>query len=411
MKALQACVLLTVSAGAWTCRVWAQHGPPASPVAVAPIVQREVPASMKLVGTVLPHRQSTVAAEVAGTVVQMDIDEGQFVRAGQLLCRLGDDLLKLRLAEAKARLGFLQAQLDELEAGTRAETIEQRKAELEEAEAILNKWEFERKRVLDLYERSQASDKERHDVEMEYLAARRRVARARAMYEIAVHGPRPQEISRARFDVEAQKQVVAQIQHDLDKTRIVAPFDGFLVTKHCELGEWVTVGGAVCELVALEKVRVRADVPQRIIRFARPGAPARVQIDSIGFAASGTISRVIPAGDANARSFPVEIDLPNPEHTLLAGMFAWVYVPAGAPGPRLLVPKDALVTRGDVTQVFVVRRQGPAAMAMPVVVETGLEWGELIEVRGGGLKPGDSVVVRGNERLYGPMPVIPKNDK
>jgi len=308
-----------------------------------------------------------------------------------------------------SRLDFLQAQLDELEAGTRKETIEQRKAELEEAEAMLSKWEFERKRVLELYERNQASDKERHDTEMEYLAARRRVARAKAMYEIAVNGPRPQQIARARFDVEAQKQVVAQIRHDLEKTRIVAPFDGFVAAKLTELGQWVAAGGAVCRLVALEKVRVRADVPQRVIRFARADAPARVRIDSIGFAAAAEISRVIPTGDASARTFPVEIDLPNADHRLLAGMFAWVFVPAGDPGPRLLAPKDALVTRGSVTQVFVVRRQGPTAMAVPVVVETGLEWGALIEVRGPGLKAGEQVVVRGNERLFGPMPVIPKN--
>ncbi len=381
------------------------------PVAVAPIVQREIPASIKLVGTVQPDREATVAAEVAGAVVQMDVEEGQFVRAGDLLCRLGDELLKLRLAEAQARLGFLQAQLDELEAGTRKETIEQRKAELEEAQAMLEKWEFERKRVLDLFERNQASDKERHDVEMEYLAARRRMTRAKALYDIAIRGPRPQEIARARYDVEAQKHVVAQIQHDLNKTRIVAPFDGFVTEKLTELGQWVAAGGAVCRLVALEQVRVRADVPQRVIRFATAGAPARVQIESLGYARAAKISRVIPTGDPTARTFPVEIDLPNAEHRLLAGMFAWVFVPAGEPGPRLLVPKDALVTRGNVTQVFVVRQQGPAAMAMPVVVETGLEWGELIEVRGPGLKPGGKVVVRGNERLYGPMPVIPKNAK
>jgi multidrug efflux pump subunit AcrA (membrane-fusion protein) len=119
------------------------------------------------------------------------------------------------------------------------------------------------------------------------------------------------------------------------------------------------------------------------------------------------ITRVIPVANPAARTFPVEIDLPNADHTVLPGMFCWVRVPAGPPGRRLLAHRDAIVARGTSKQVFVVRREGNATAALPVTVTTGLEVGGEIEVSSAELQAGDLLVVRGNERLFGPTPVEP----
>ena len=378
------------------------------PVAVTPVVEREIAASIKLVGTLLADRSAVVAAEVPGVVVTFSAREGQFMAQGEVICRCDPTTARLQREEARARLGSLRARLEELENGTRPEELRRLRAAVEEATALYQKWEFERQRVVTLFERSQSSEKERHDTEMEYLAAKRRLSQNQAALEQAENGPRPEEIAQARYEVAGQEAVMRRSERDLEKTEIRAPFDGFVVAKRTEVGEWIEAGSPVCELVAIETVKARADVPESAIRFARAGEPATVEIEAFGQTQSATISRVIPRAAPAARTFPIEIDLPNADHALLPGMFVWVHVPAGPPGKRLLVSKDAIVAGGVGKQVFVIR-PGPRGekMAMPVPVNTGLESGEEIEIQGGSVRAGDLVVCRANERLYGPTPVIP----
>ena len=181
-----------------------------------------------------------------------------------------------------------------------------------------------------------------------------------------------------------------RLERDLSKTRTRAPFDGFVVSKSTEVGEWIDAGGAVCEMVALNTVKIRADVPESAVIFARAGARASVHVDALGSSIEARISRVIPKAAEDARTFPLEVDLANQDHTLLAGMFAWVHVPSGPAGKRLMVPKDAIVARGLDKQVFVVRvdpRGGE--MAVPMAVTTGIEIESEIEVGAPGLKAGD----------------------
>ena len=387
---------------------FAQHGPPASPVVVADVVERDLPISIKLVATVRSDREAVVAAEVSGLVSGLPAGEGQFVEQGDVLCELNAETAELLLAGSQARLENLRSRLEELENGTREETIRELGAQVEEADAMFDKWEFERKRVAELFSRNQSSAKEQHDTEMEYIAARQRLARYKASLEIAVNGPRKEEIAQARYDVAAQEAVVGRLTRDLAKTKIRAPFAGFVVAKRTEVGQWIDAGGPVCEMVAIEKVKVRADVPDSAVAFARVGEPATISVEATEHSGPATISRVIPRAEPAARTFPVEVDLPNPDHTLLPGMFVWMHVPAGPSGSRLMVPKDAIVSQGLSKQIFVIRPgQGGANMAIPTPVTTGLEVEGLIEIRATGVAAGDSVVVRANERLFGPTPVTP----
>lgn len=377
-------------------------------VAVSAVVEREVPPALRLVGTIRADMTAVVAAEVSGLIVGFEAEEGQFLKAGQVICRLDPTVARLRLEEAQATLAGLREHLAELESGERPEEIRRLEALVAQAEAVLAKQEFERNRVTGLFERGQSSDKEKHDVEMDYQAAAASLAQARAQLDRARNGERPEVIARARQAVAAQAATVARLQRDLDKTEIRAPFAGAVVAKRTEIGEWIGEGGAVCDLLAMDTVRIRADVPERAIVFATVDAPATVEVEAIRTTQAATITRRIPLASPAARTFPVEIDVPNADHGLLPGMFVWVYVPAGPVAPRLMASKDAVVARGTSKQVFVVR-PGPAGgtMAVPLAVETGLEIAGEIELIAPELRAGDQVVTRGNERLFGPTPVVP----
>lgn len=316
-------------------------------------------------------------------------------------------MARLRLEEEQAILRGLEAQLEELETGERPEEVERLTALVGEYEAIARKWEYERNRMTDLSSRGQGSDKERFDTDMEHLAAGQKPSQARAQLQLARNGARAEVRARARQQVAARQAIVQRAARDLEKTEIRAPFAGAVTTKRTEVGEWIAAGGPVCDMVAVDVVKVRVDVPEAAVPFLPAGAAATIEFEALGTRTSAPVSRVIPQASPAARTFPVELDLPNRDHTLLPGMFVWAYVPSGPPGKRLLASRDAIVAQGLAKQVFVLR-PGPegAYMAMPLAVTTGLEVEGGIEISAPGLQAGDLVVTRANERLYGPTPVI-----
>lgn len=387
------------------CTTLGQGGP--TPVAVAPIVARDVTPTMKLVGTALPERTAVVASEVSGIVLAYPVNDGDFLKRGALICQIDPARAEFALAQARGELGSLKAKLLALENGTREEDLRRWQASMDEAKAMYDKWKFERDRVQGLYQSRQSSDKEWHDVQMEYLAAERRFTQETAQFEAAKNGPRKEEIEAALQDVAAREAIVQRQQRDLDRTATVAPFDGFIVRKRTEIGEWLENGSAVAEMVAADTVKVRVDAPERSASFIQVGASVRVEIEALGETREGRIARIIPMADMTARTFPVEVDLQNADHRILPGMFAWVAAPSGPTGRRLMAKRDAVVAQGSLKRVFVVRETPTGMMATPVNVNTGVEIDDEIELISDELKDGEMVVCRANERLMGPTPVIP----
>lgn len=383
------------------------QGPPATPVAVCPVVERESPATIRLVGTVLPDKRSIVASEVEGPIISFDAQEGRFLRAGETICHIDPTVAKMWLDETVSRLDSLRQRLTELETGTRPEELRRLRAAVAEAQAWYDRWEFERGRVEDLYAREAGSVTERHNTAMDYEAAKRRLEQSKAALELAENGPRREEIAQAKFNVAAQEAAVRRLTRQHEKTRIAAPFDGFVIMKRTEVGEWIDSGGPIAEMVGIETVRVRVDVPEHAIPFATQGNPAAVEVEALSKRFAADVSRVIPLAPAAARTFPVEIDLPNHDHALLPGMFVWAHVPAGPNAKRLFVNKDAVVLQGTSRSVYVVRAGERGQMAVPTPVSTGLEIEGEIEITAAGIQAGDLLVCRANERLFGPTPVIP----
>lgn len=381
--------------------------PRAMPVQVAPIVERDLPATIRLVGSITPSATAMVAAEVSGVVLRINADEGTFVRAADPLVTIDPEPAQHRLDEARARLARYEARLQELESGVRPEVIGRWEATLAEAQAQLRRAEFERERMRDLDTERRANSKELNDAERDHEAAQARLNQVEAQLLEARNGARAEERAAARADVAGARAEVARLTRARDRTVIPAPFDGVVVARRTQIGEWLAEGAVAAEFICLETVRVRVDVPQDAVRFCTPGTPASAWIDALGRSESGSIARVIPRASLAARTFPIEMDLPNPHRDILPGMTVWANVPAGPSGPRLMVLKDAIVASGTSKTIYVVRRGEAGEMAFPVPIETGIEIGDEIEVRGDGLAAGEPVVCRANERLHGPTPVVP----
>jgi RND family efflux transporter MFP subunit len=135
-------------------------------------------------------------------------------------------------------------------------------------------------------------------------------------------------------------------------------------------------------------------VPEREVGKLRVGNKARIEVDAFGNASfEGHVARIGPVLDASTRSATVEVEIANPDGGLKAEMFVRVLLDLGNTRPAVLIPREALVYRGQQAGVYLNQSETPIFMP----VDTGLTVDQEVEVSS--LKPGTSIVARGASML------------
>jgi HlyD family secretion protein len=376
-------------------------------VDVSPVVEQEIAVGQTSVGTVMPSKKAIIGSAVDGRVIEYPHNEGDRVERGETLAQLMTDTIQLETEGAEAELEFRKQELAEMENGTRPEEVEQAKAHMIGAEARMNYVKARRARAESLYDRNQAiSQEERDEAVSASIAAEQEYYEAREAYDMAVEGPRKEQIAQARAQVAMQQAIVDRLKDQITKHTIISRFPGYVTAEHTEVGQWVKQGDPVAEVAALDEVEVTAYVVEQHVPFLRIGAAVQVEVPAIpNRTFEGQVTAIVPQADVQARTFPVKIRVKNEttdEGPLLkAGMYARVTLPTGKRQVALLVPKDALVLGGAQPMVYVV---DPAAgdaklgKVRPVPVQVGSAVGRMIQVNAP-LQAGQMVVVHGNERL------------
>ncbi len=322
-------------------------GPPPSLVAVAAVRSGQVSPQAEFLGTVHYAEVSDVAAEVAGIVEAVKIEDGQRVKVGQPLVELRTDLLAKRLDAARS-------------------SHEQVLAELKIAEIELGRREK-------LFGKGSISEQNYDDTRFRARALERRAHSLKAEVE--------------RIELEIQKAVIR------------APFDGVVIRRSVDRGEWLAEGKTVAVLARDDVIDVMVEVPESYIRQVRSGARVRLSIG--GSELEGTVAALIPRGDAATRNFPVKIRAANTQ-SFIEGMSAIVWLPTARTQDALIVARDALISAAGRTVVFVLEGAKVRAVPVAVVAYEGLEVGLAAE----GLQEGMQVVVKGNERLRDGQEVV-----
>lgn len=408
---LRSTLLVPVLMNALAGLVAAQQRPP-SPVMVATVAERDVAAGQVFVGTVQPLRRSVVGTAVAGRVIEFPVNEGDKVKKDQPLAQLRLDALQIQRAAAVADLELRKQELAEMENGARPEEIDQAKARVQGAKALMEYRQSRLKRFRELMERKATSADELQDASS---AAEQAVAvylEARKAYELVIAGPRDEKIMQAKARVDSGREEVNRIDDQIRKHTIVSPFDGYVVAEHTEVGQWISQADPVAEVVELDQVEIAIPVLEDYVSHLHVGQKVRVEVGAIRDAAfEGVIAQIVPQADVKSRSFPVKVRVENQFADELPvikpGMLARVTLPVGAPASALLVPKDAVVLGGPMPVVFALNpakdKTGPRTVR-PVPVQLGVVEENLIQVKGE-LKRGDQVVTQGNERLMPSQPV------
>ncbi|MBI2479505.1 MAG: efflux RND transporter periplasmic adaptor subunit [Planctomycetia bacterium] len=398
--------------------------PPQQPVTVivAPVVQREVSAGQTFVGAVVPPRRSIIGSAVDGRVSALYVDSGDAVgppepgqdgtERGQPIAQLLTDTISIEIASARAEMLLRQHELAELEAGSRPEEIAEAQARLGAAQALkdFTKARFDRTKALFEQANTASLDELEQALSASVAADQNQVA-AKATADLVIAGPRKEDIEQARARLATATENVNHLESQKAKYTLRAPFEGYVVAKHTEIGAWVSRGDPVAEVIELDPIEIDVMVPEAFIAHIHIGAAAQIHADAVPDQAfTGTVARIIPDADRRSRTFPVKVRLANPKtedgHVLKSGMLARVTLAIGPPIQALLVPKDSLVLGGPQPSLMVVMTNPETKQetVRPVPVQLGVTDGHLIQVTGS-LAPTDKVVVVGNERVRPGQPI------
>ncbi len=247
---------------------------------------------------------------------------------------------------------------------------------------------------LDRTELGAQRDRAAHRVEL----ARRREARQRQLLDDGLISP--QDYDFVRTDLDVLESELALVEAQLSKTKVLAPFSGVVGLRFVSPGAYVTPQTRIASLQDLDPMKVDFSVPERYA--ARIGAGQKVEVRVAGFDDRFTaeIYAIEPEVDAATRSLLVRARLPNSLGRLRPGAFAEVEVIIAEVPAALTVPATAIIPELGGKKVFVV--ENGAAVARKI--ETGIRTDTEVEVTSG-LEAGDSVIVRGLERVSSGTPV------
>ncbi len=192
------------------------------------------------------------------------------------------------------------------------------------------------------------------------------------------------DVTEARYNV--AKEALAEANVMRGYTVLRAPFAGVITEKKCELGDLATPGKPLLVLESQETPRLEASVPEAHAQGLARGQLLKVRIDSLPEPVQAIVSELSPSADPISRTVLVKLDLPDVPG-IRPGMFGRLQL-AGAESDALMVPREAVVHRGQLELVFVVK-DGQASLR---IVRTGRTVDGKTELLSG-LEAGEQVVI------------------
>ncbi len=305
----------------------------AAPIPVLTVSEQVTPRDRVWDGTVQAVNRATLSAQTAGRVVELPFDVNDYVPKGAVVARFTD-----------------------VEQGSAARAAA---AQVRSAQAAYTDAEAQYSRIAQVYARKLVS-KAQYD---QTLAAR--------------------DSARAALDA-AQQNARAALQSQ-NYTVVRAPYAGIVTQRFVQIGEAVQPGQPLIAGISLNQLRVEAQVPQSDVDAIRKYARAWVVLDGGRKRIEAAKVIVFPYADPTTHTFTVRLELPPADTGLNPGEVVQVAFMIGS-RPRLLVPDSALLQRGEITGVYVVRDGGITLRQ----VRLGARFGAQVEVISG-LTAGETI--------------------
>lgn len=282
-------------------------------------------------------RQSTVSAQIAGRIVDIRFDVGDYVKKGEVIVRIDE------------------------RAASRA--LEASEAQVREAQAALGNARAHYERSKQLLAQKFISQAALDQAEAAYRAAQARVGAL-----LAGAGAAATERSFAT---------------------VLAPYSGVVAARHVELGEMATPGRPLMTGFDPATLRVVATVPQAQVGAIQAGGKARIELPSAGRWIEVKQITVVPAADPRTHTTRIRLELPGEVRGVYPGVYARAHFVVGT-APKLLVPRAAVFRRSELTAVYVLGDDNRPQLRQVRLGAAGDE--HAVEVLAG-LKPGERVAL------------------
>jgi RND family efflux transporter MFP subunit len=309
--------------------------------------------TVKLSGTVKARHRAVIGSESEGIVIALHVREGDAVKKGDSLAQFRTDILEQRHMAAGSAL-----------------------------DAVLARQELTRrklKRARELFSNQSMSQQQLDELDFELLELQAEEQRLKAQ--------------------------IAQTALYIDHSHVRAPFDGVIIARHTDIGEWREAGAPIVELISVADLEVEVSVPEIYFDDLQGVESAEVAFTALSTKRySLELAALVPAAASGSRNMSARLDIPATllELAIADGMSVEVWLAIGQSNTATIVPKDAIVQRQEERLVLVLDEDDQVRM---VAVVPGKSSGTWIQVRGE-VREGDRVIVRGNERLWAGQKVI-----
>lgn len=370
-------------------------------------------------GSVAARHAVDIGAEVSGLrITEVNVDEGDFVRKGQVLARLNSNILESQLASYQAQLTARQANLAKARQPNRSEDIAGLRAALSQAEASATQAEANLNRsklnltnlqttasrydvlgkegavsaqeAMDRRATANMAAAEVESAKQQLQAARYAVTQSRERYEMALKGGRSEDVAIAASDLAQTQAAIRQIRAQIDQTIVRAPSDGLVTKRLAEVGEISAMGSPLFSMTADSTIELQAQVQEVDLPAVRAGQTVLVTPSSPELAAVRSVVReVSPRVDTRTRLGIAYIEVPI-SAGLKEGMFAKALITTGT-HQSLTVPTKSILAGDSDKAIFVLNSDNSVTRR---VIQTGNVSGEFTEVIGG-VQPAERVVVAG----------------
>ncbi|MEZ4290875.1 MAG: efflux RND transporter periplasmic adaptor subunit [Myxococcota bacterium] len=322
--------------------------PRSRPCRLAPVtLDEELHAS----GDLVARFHTEIAAEVAGRVTGVSVDEGHAVEEGAVVLELDPERRHLDLQAARARLA--------------------------QARANLRKERSQTERVRQLRAKNISSVQQLEEAETTLLLA--------------------------ESSVRAEEAAVGVAARALSDASVAAPFAGMVARRSVELGEFVQPGDVLFELVALDPLEVVFALTELDTERVSLGQSVQIRVGAFPDRVfTGTVSFVAPTVDPETRTLRIKAEIDNGDALLRPGLFARVSLGVNRRENVLMVPEEAVVQRSGGASVY---RLTDDDRVERVAVEVGSQLQDRVEIRGD-VHAGDRIVRRGHGGLANGMSVV-----
>ncbi len=225
-----------------------------------------------------------IAAEVSGKLQSVRVEEGDWVKAGEVIAVLENDDYRARVASAQAELERREAELRRVINGARTQERREAWAELKAAEAVLQNSRIELERRQTGYRQGVFAKEEADRAERDYGVAEARYQAALERYRLVDDEAREEDRSRAEAEVATARARLAEAQALYEKTFVRAPIAGVILRKYLKTGESVSDqrDTPIVSLADVSRLRVRVDVDETDVAKIRLGQRAYVTADAYG---------------------------------------------------------------------------------------------------------------------------------